>query len=144
MQLFHQERVGDDVDTTGLGGVIGLGFHEAEPPVVMLKLRARSHGPWIFSFFVGCMTPTETSAFSGTVRDGSSIAESNPDWGAGGASARVVKRTGARLGTGGRGKRCLGFSREGIGPWCKRSAVGACRRGMLRDERLIEERRCWR
>jgi len=117
---------------------MGLGFHDEEPPAVTLKLRARSHGPWTFAFFVGCMTPTETSAFKGTVRDGSSVAQSNSDWGAGGPSAREVKRTGARLGTGGCGRRCLGFSREGIGPWCKRSAVGACRRGMLRDEGLIQ------
>jgi len=135
--------VGDEADTTGLGGVMGLGIQDEEPPVVILKLRARSHGPCTFAFFVGCITWTEKSAFRGMARDDSNAVESNPDWGAGGASARAVDRTGARLGTGGCGRQCLGFSREGIGPWCRRRAVGACRRGMIEDDGLLEEKRCW-
>jgi len=89
----HHIRVGEGMETTGLGGVIGDG---------PMRLLARSQGP--------CSMGFDRSIDMKALAGGDSEMKNDAAMGAG-TSALRMDRTGARLGTGGCGRTCLGVSR---------------------------------
>jgi len=90
----HHIRVGDGTETTGLGGVIGEGPTR--------RLLARSQGP--------CSLGFDDSIAMKALAGGASELKNDTAVGAG-ISVLRMDRAGARLGTGGCGRTCLGVSR---------------------------------